>query len=108
MCLRLPARRAGIGHLIVGLIFAGRTDGVAGEYHRQIYRARYRWIAYVGLAVILYVAVKMIHEGWIDLLSGWERCSAEQGRSRKRPAFLCRWDHHLADLDETPSHPCCC
>ena len=27
---------------------------------------RYRWIAWIGLAVILYVAVKMIYEGWID------------------------------------------
>jgi len=27
---------------------------------------RYRWIAYVGLAVILFVALKMIHEGWVN------------------------------------------
>ncbi|MFM6854118.1 MAG: TerC family protein, partial [Sphingopyxis sp.] len=28
------------------------------------YIERYRWIAWVGLAVIIYVAGKMIWEGW--------------------------------------------
>ena len=27
---------------------------------------RYRWLAYIGLLVILYVAGSMIHQGWID------------------------------------------
>ena len=26
---------------------------------------RFRWIAYVGLAVIVYVAGKMIYDGWV-------------------------------------------
>ena len=26
-----------------------------------------RWIAYIGLAIILYVALKMIHDGWIEV-----------------------------------------
>jgi predicted tellurium resistance membrane protein TerC len=26
---------------------------------------RYRWIAYFGLAVIVFVALKMIYEGWV-------------------------------------------
>ena len=30
------------------------------------YIERYRWIAYVGLAVIVYVAGKMIYEGVVD------------------------------------------
>jgi len=30
------------------------------------YIERYRWIAYVGLLVILYVAGKMIYEGVVD------------------------------------------
>jgi predicted tellurium resistance membrane protein TerC len=30
------------------------------------YIERFRWIAYVGLAVIIYVAVKMIYEGVVD------------------------------------------
>ena len=53
------------GILIVGLIFAVALMGVAANIIAK-YIERYRWIAYIGLAVILYVAVKMIREGWID------------------------------------------
>ena len=53
------------GILIVGLIFAVALMGVAANIIAK-YIERYRWIAYVGLAVIVYVAVKMIYEGWID------------------------------------------
>ncbi len=59
------AAREHPGILIVGLIFAVALMGVAANIIAK-YIERYRWIAYVGLAVILYVAVKMIHEGWID------------------------------------------
>ena len=51
--------------VIVGLIFAVALMGVAANIIAK-YIERYRWIAYIGLAVILYVAVKMIYEGWID------------------------------------------
>jgi predicted tellurium resistance membrane protein TerC len=30
------------------------------------YIERYRWIGFVGLAVIVYVAGKMIYDGWVD------------------------------------------
>jgi predicted tellurium resistance membrane protein TerC len=30
------------------------------------YIERYRWIAYIGLLVIIYVAFKMIYEGIVD------------------------------------------
>jgi YjbE family integral membrane protein len=53
------------GILIVGLIFAVALMGLAANVIAR-YIDRYRWIAYLGLAVILYVAVKMIHEGWVD------------------------------------------
>ena len=53
------------GILIVGLIFAVALMGVAANIIAR-YIERYRWIAYVGLAVILYVAVKMIYDGWVD------------------------------------------
>ena len=59
------AAREHPGILIVGLIFAVALMGVAANIIAK-YIERYRWIAYVGLAVILYVAVKMIYEGWID------------------------------------------
>ena len=53
------------GIMIVGLIVAVALMGVAANIIAK-YIERYRWIAYIGLAVILYVAVKMIYEGWVD------------------------------------------
>jgi YjbE family integral membrane protein len=53
------------GILIVGLIFAVALMGLAANVIAK-YIERYRWIAYVGLAVIVYVAGKMIYEGWVD------------------------------------------
>jgi len=53
------------GILIVGLIFAVILMGVAANIIAK-YIERYRWIAYVGLAVIVYVAGKMIYDGWVD------------------------------------------
>ena len=54
------------GILIVGLIFAVALMGIAANVIAK-YIERYRWIAYVGLAVILYVAGKMIWEGWHEV-----------------------------------------
>lgn len=59
------AAREHPGILIVGLIFAVALMGVAANIIAK-YIERYRWIAYLGLAVIVYVAVKMIYEGWVD------------------------------------------
>ena len=53
------------GILIVGLVFAVAMMGLAANIIAK-YIERYRWIAYVGLAVIVYVAGKMFHAGWID------------------------------------------
>ena len=59
------AAREHPGILIVGLIFAVALMGIAANLIAR-YIERYRWIAYIGLAVVLYVAVKMIYDGWID------------------------------------------
>jgi len=53
------------GILIVGLIFAVALMGIAANIIAK-YIERYRWIAYIGLLVILYVAGKMIYDGWVD------------------------------------------
>jgi YjbE family integral membrane protein len=53
------------GILIVGLIFAVALMGLAANIIAK-YIERYRWIAYVGLVVIVYVAGKMIYDGWVD------------------------------------------
>jgi YjbE family integral membrane protein len=57
------------GILIVGLIFAVILMGVAANVIAR-YIERYRWIAYVGLLVVLYVAVKMVYDGWVDPVVG--------------------------------------
>lgn len=53
------------GIMIVGLIIAVVLMGVAANIIAQ-YIERYKWIAYVGIAVIVYVAGKMIYEGIFD------------------------------------------
>jgi YjbE family integral membrane protein len=52
------------GILIVGLIFAVALMGLAANVIAR-YIERYRWIAYIGLAVIVWVSFKMIYDGWI-------------------------------------------
>lgn len=57
------AAREHPGILIVGLIFAVALMGIAANIIAR-FIGRYRWIAYIGLAVIVYVALKMVWEGW--------------------------------------------
>ena len=53
------------GILIVGLVFAVALMGLAANVIAR-YIERYRWIAWIGLLVIVYVAGKMIYDGWVD------------------------------------------
>jgi len=57
------AAREHPGILIVGLIFAVALMGVAANIIAK-YIDRYRWIGWIGLAVIVYVAIKMIRDGF--------------------------------------------
>jgi YjbE family integral membrane protein len=59
------AAREHPGILIVGLILSVILMGIAANIIAR-YVERYRWIAYVGLAVILWVAAKMIYDGIVD------------------------------------------
>jgi YjbE family integral membrane protein len=63
------------GILIVGLVFAVILMGVAANLIAK-YIERYRWIAYVGLLIIVYVAGKMIYDGWVDPQVGLGRLFA--------------------------------
>jgi YjbE family integral membrane protein len=54
------------GILIVGLIVAVALMGVAANIIAQ-YIERYRWIGWIGLLVILYVALKMIWDGFHEV-----------------------------------------
>ena len=50
--------------LFIGLTFSVLFMGLAANYVARLIE-RYSWLNYVGLAVILWVAVGMIHEGWV-------------------------------------------
>ena len=52
--------------LIIGLALSIALMGLAATFIARLL-GRYRWIAYVGLAIILYVALKMIWEGWHEV-----------------------------------------
>ena len=53
------------GIMIVGLIFAVALMGIAANIIAQ-YIERFKWIAWIGMIVIVYVAGKMIYDGWVD------------------------------------------
>ena len=59
------AAREHPGILIIGLLLAVALMGVAANILAK-YIERYRWIAWFGLLVIVYVAGKMIYEGYVD------------------------------------------
>ena len=50
--------------LFVGLSFSVLFMGFAANYVARLMQ-RFHWINYIGLAVILYVAVTMVYEGWV-------------------------------------------
>jgi len=58
------AAREHPGILVVGLLLSVALMGLAANVIAK-YIERYKWIAYVGLAVIVYVAGKMIYTGWV-------------------------------------------
>ena len=58
------AAREHPGILVVGLILSVALMGLAANFIARIID-RYRWIAYIGLAVIVVVAFRMIYEGWV-------------------------------------------
>jgi YjbE family integral membrane protein len=60
------AAREHPGILMIGLLLSVALMGLAANVLAR-YIERYRWIAYVGLAVIVYVAGKMIYEGWHEV-----------------------------------------
>lgn len=53
--------------LVFGLILSVALMGVASSFIAALLN-RHRWIAWVGLLVILYVAIKMVYEGADQLL----------------------------------------
>jgi YjbE family integral membrane protein len=60
------AAREHPGIMVIGLILSVALMGVAANLIAK-YIERYRWIAWIGLIIIVYVAGKMILEGWHDV-----------------------------------------
>ena len=54
--------------MIFGLALSIAMMGVAASFIARLLQ-NHRWIAYVGLAVILYVAVEMIFRGTLDIMT---------------------------------------
>ena len=52
--------------LVIGLVLSVILMGAASNVIAK-YIERYRWIAWIGLLVILWVAAKMIWDGWHDV-----------------------------------------
>jgi YjbE family integral membrane protein len=52
--------------LIFGLALSIALMGFAASMIARLL-SRYRWIAWIGLVIILYVALHMIWEGWLDI-----------------------------------------
>jgi YjbE family integral membrane protein len=65
----LAVAGAAHGHptvLIIGLVLSIALMGLAASFIANLLN-KYRWIAYVGLLIILYVALKMMWEGWHEV-----------------------------------------
>jgi YjbE family integral membrane protein len=52
--------------LIFGLALSIALMGLAATFIANLLQ-KHRWIAYVGLAIILYIAGEMIYRGWIEV-----------------------------------------
>jgi YjbE family integral membrane protein len=53
------------GIMIVGLVFAVILMGIAANIIAK-YMEKYKWITWIGVAVIIIVSGKMIYDGWVD------------------------------------------
>ena len=60
------AAREHPGVLVIGLVLSIALMGLAATFIAKLLQ-KYRWIAYVGLAIILYVALDMIYRGILEL-----------------------------------------
>jgi YjbE family integral membrane protein len=56
------------GILVFGLILSIALMGIAATFIATLLQ-RHRWIAYVGLAIILYVSVEMIYRGTLEVMA---------------------------------------
>ncbi len=62
------AARDHLAVLVFGLVLSIALMGLAASFIARLLQ-RHRWIAYVGLAIILYVALEMIYRGSAELVA---------------------------------------
>jgi YjbE family integral membrane protein len=60
------AARDHIDVLIIGLLMSVALMGAAANYIAKLLE-RYRWISYIGLVIVLYVALNMVWHGWVEV-----------------------------------------
>jgi predicted tellurium resistance membrane protein TerC len=64
---------AGVAHqsaawiLVVGLVLSVALMGIASNFVARLLN-RYSWISWVGLGIITFVALRMIWDGWTEIL----------------------------------------
>lgn len=75
--------------LVVGLVLSVAFMGIAATLIAGLLK-KYRWIAYIGLAIILYVAVHMIYVGSVMAMN----CT-----DTGRPLMTCLMEAHNGDSD---------
>jgi predicted tellurium resistance membrane protein TerC len=56
--------------LVVGLALSVILMGVAASYVAQLMN-RYPWLTYLGLVIIVFVALSMIYEGGLEIVAAW-------------------------------------
>jgi YjbE family integral membrane protein len=54
--------------LVFGLVLSIALMGIAASFIARLLQ-RHRWIAYVGLAIILYVSLEMIYRGGLEIMA---------------------------------------
>ncbi|GGE34985.1 membrane protein [Agaricicola taiwanensis] len=62
--------------LVFGLVLSIALMGIAASFIARLLQ-KHRWIAYVGLLVILYVSLDMIYRGGMELWGVWNGSPAE-------------------------------
>lgn len=70
--------------MVFGLILSIALMGVAATYIARML-SKYRWIGYIGLVIVLYVAVHMIWDGYRSVVVRTENVDAH---NRAVPAFM--------------------
>ena len=55
--------------LVIGLVMSVALMGLAAGVIARVIE-RQRWIAYIGLLVIVWIAVRMVHQGVVDPQTG--------------------------------------